>query len=271
MTSRALANVSLRWSRQSAPRLTRDAHPLFSGVADRTIAGLAAVATHRRLREGERLGPSDAGGLALLERGGARIVTTSEDGRVAALEELRGPAVLGLGERDALVALEPAGLWEIPLPGAAAATAESPELCRNLLHDAQQRLRVSSHRMRVLAFCPAPVRLRLLVVSYARAFGLPVHEGVRIRVPLSQEDLAQEIHATLRSVVRAIKELRDARLVSRTGRYLVVHDCERLAGDLDDETPSFVHTTGASVSDLLRPVAASTGGMRPWPRSACRR
>ena len=87
-------------------------------------------------------------------------------------------------------------------------------------------------------------RVAQLLASYAESMGLPVERGTRIRVPLSQGDIANDLGVSLRSVTRAIKDWMDEGVIGKDGRHVIVHDLLRLKQEADAQgTCTWVHTS----------------------------
>ena len=71
-------------------------------------------------------------------------------------------------------------------------------------------------------------RVALRLVELAEDAGEPSDQGIRITVPLTQEDLAQWVAGSREAVARALASLRKRNLVTTARREIVVTDLEGL-------------------------------------------
>lgn len=273
MTTRELPGV------QPVSASLTSRHPIFANVEAATVEALLVNAGSDRMRTGQTLtrNPGQPRAFCLLTRGALRISTLSAAGQELGLEVLQAPALwsgsgaLGGAGNDIVTALEPATLVEISFDAMTTATRRSHALCQNLLADTTSRLRVLLHRQQALGLHSVPDRLRRVLAAYMVAFGLPVPEGVKIRVPLSQDDLAHDVGSTRRSVNRAVKELRECGVITKRGRFIVVLDRTRLVADLDPGAPSLVHSTptaAAEISNNVRMLSLSPAMLSPGRATA---
>ncbi|MDH2429424.1 Crp/Fnr family transcriptional regulator [Sphaerisporangium sp. TRM90804] len=71
-------------------------------------------------------------------------------------------------------------------------------------------------------------RVATRLVELAERFGEPVNGGVRVQLPLSQDELAGWTGASREAVSKALRSLRDRGLIETGRRRVVVHDLEGL-------------------------------------------
>jgi CRP/FNR family cyclic AMP-dependent transcriptional regulator len=85
----------------------------------------------------------------------------------------------------------------------------------------------------------APVVMRLARVIYklGSSYGEETSEGVLIRAPLSQADLAALVGTTEQSIRRAMAELRDEGLVLPRYRRTIITDVHRLGQKISGQIP----------------------------------
>jgi CRP/FNR family transcriptional regulator, cyclic AMP receptor protein len=141
-------------------------------------------------------------------------------GELSALDsEPRTATALAVDEVEAVVA--PAGAWRAMLES-------DPELAGELLRLLAVRLR-DSNRQRVefaMLDCLGRVALRLL--ELAERFGEPSDEGVRIELPLSQEQLASWCDCSREATVKALRTLREVADITTGRRTITLRDPELL-------------------------------------------
>ncbi len=234
-------------------------HPLFDGMEPEMIESLFDQARRRRVKAGEILMHEQQKPHAVfaLEHGSVRLFCLSPDGMEVTLEVLRAPALfggieclLGLGYMNSAQALEPVRITEIDPDAFEQAVNNSHALCHNVLRDVAALLCVSAHRQRALAFDPVPTRLAHVLLSYADAYGLPVQDGIKIRLPINQNHMASLLGVSRRSVTRALKTWSTEGVVKKKGGHYVILDVEHLAA--------------LAGEDLLPMVYSSDLPLRAW-------
>ncbi len=157
-----------------------------------------------------------AGGEVILGlRGPGDVV-----GELSALDgEPRNATALAVDEVEAVVA--PAGVVRAMLE-------RDPELAGELLRLLAERLRdANRHRLEVAMLdCLGRVALRLL--ELAERFGEPSDEGVRIDLPLSQEQLASWCGCSREATVKALRTLREVAEITTGRRTITLRNPELL-------------------------------------------
>lgn len=99
---------------------------------------------------------------------------------------------------------------------------------RNVLEDCAARFYVAAQSEKKLAFASVEERIAHLLLSYVRAFGVPVDGGTHLRVKLSHTDIANGIGAAQKSVTRALTQWQRAGWISKRGTSYVVHDLDKI-------------------------------------------
>jgi hypothetical protein len=84
--------------------------------------------------------------------------------------------------------------------------------------------------------------------TYVDFFGLPVAEGLKIRIPLTQDDLANGLGVARRSITRALKSWLEDGTLLKQGRYFVVRDRARLEQAADASLLRIGYRTGMGLS-----------------------
>ncbi len=200
-------------------------------------AGLPADGIRRGFARGEiisRQGEPTACAY-VIEAGCVRLSAVSEDGREVVV------ALLGAGELFGEVALEGGG----PSPVEARAVEDSVllALSADRLHDAiardhrvaielvgaiARRLRRSSETLRDTLLHDVATRVSRRLCELARDHGAPAADGVAVRLPLTQEDLAMMVGASRETVNRSLAALASRGLVRTRGRRFVIPDPQAL-------------------------------------------
>jgi CRP-like cAMP-binding protein len=173
--------------------------------------------------------------VLLIRSGRVKVCTTTETGREVVLA-FRGPGEL-VGELSALDGTpRSASMVAVERVEAAAVTAEEfvaflathPATSLALLRMLSLRLReADAKRIEFTAFTTlGRVAARLLELS--DRFGDPEPGGIRIALPLSQEELAGATGASIESVGRALQTMRSLKCIETGRREIRVVDREAL-------------------------------------------
>jgi len=213
-------------------------NPLLNGVDRRIKELLLSKGQTRRFAPGDFVLQEEEPSRAyfLLHRGSVRVFYRAPTGLEVVVKLFRSPAAFG--EMECLVgipyletvqAVEKTTLLEIPRADFLDALGASPALTRNLLEDVAARLCISAQHERSLAFHPVETRLANLLSTYVDFYGLPVADGIKIRIPLTQDDLANGLGVARRSVTRTLARWADEGMILKQGRHFVVVDPAKLS------------------------------------------
>jgi len=211
--------------------------PLFSQLSSSELAKLAKLLKRKRLRAGETLFLEGSVGsyLYIIASGAVRILTRSVDGREVQVA-LLGPFDV-IGELSALDgkprsgearAAEPTELYMLSAASLRSFVLEHPTVGWELLKVLASRLRKADEAVADAAFLDVPGRLAKRLLELGETQGTQTAEGVRIRIPLTQEELAAMIGATREGVNRALSSFASMGFLERRGRYYVLKDVEAL-------------------------------------------
>jgi len=72
-------------------------------------------------------------------------------------------------------------------------------------------------------------KLARLILRWARDFGEPTNDGIRVRILLTQEEIAQAIGASRETVTRLFSVLKRDRIIWVKRDALLIRDCDALA------------------------------------------
>jgi len=112
--------------------------------------------------------------------------------------------------------------------------ADEPGLCRIFLHDICARFCVAARNERSIFF-DVDKRIAALLLSYGELFGQEHEKGFKIAKELTQQQIAQSLGITVRSVARTFEAWKKIGLVVRSKGWLILCDrqgLEELCGDL---------------------------------------
>jgi CRP-like cAMP-binding protein len=250
-------------SRTKAPKADADAiveaalptHPLLAGCASSTIdavrdAGRAVVFApgDELSREGEEAD------YWLLCKGSVRVFYRSPSGAEVTVKLFAAPAAWA--EMEVLTkhphiedcaAVDKGVALRIPAAKFLALLDREPRFLRNVLDDTAARFFIAAQGEKRLAFAPVPERTAHLLLAYVRMYGVPVDDGVWIRVKLSQADIAQGIGAAQKSVTRTLVEWTRAGLIAKRGKSYVVKDVAALEEVIQHDVAGIDFVAGGGV------------------------
>jgi CRP-like cAMP-binding protein len=210
--------------------------PLLSGLPERELASLAAVARLDRFeREGTIFRQGDpAHQLWLLREGRVKIVHHESDGREVILEmvapgEVFGGAVLFLPQHPATArAMTEVETVSFSADVYSRLLASHPELAQRLIRMLGSRLH-SMMDLNILSGERVDRRLAHILLKLAERLGRAESDGVLITIPLARQDLADMAGTTLETAIRTMSRFREQGLVTTLrGGFLLITDLERL-------------------------------------------
>jgi CRP/FNR family transcriptional regulator, cyclic AMP receptor protein len=195
---------------------------------------LLTTGTRRRYRRESALffeGDHSDFVVVILE-GRVRVSIAGGDGRELVIA-VRGPGDL-LGEFAAIErgAARSASAYAIEPLLAQVLTADqfegflerTPRAAVALLRTLTRRLRESSRAQMEFGSYDTVARVARRLDELVLSHGETTPDGVRIALPLTQEELAGWVGASRESVARALRSLRDRGVISTSRRTVVVHD-----------------------------------------------
>jgi CRP-like cAMP-binding protein len=97
-----------------------------------------------------------------------------------------------------------------------------PSIAIAMLRQMSERLReAESARMEYVAL-DVTKRVATYLLRLAQQHGIRQHEGLALRMPLTQQDIANHLGASRRTVARALAVLRERRIVTTLRRRIVI-------------------------------------------------
>jgi CRP-like cAMP-binding protein len=196
------AGHARRWS--AGETMFREGDPAGSAVI--VLAGLLKI--HRQTRDGGEVilalrGPGDLLGEVSAVTGALRTA------HATALEQVEGIA--------------------IPVPDLRAVLSRHPRLSLALLEMVIARLGTADAGRLEYATAASLPRVTSRLVELAERFGVRREDGgIDVAMPINQEELASWSAASLESTARALRTLRELKLIETQRRRLVVLDLDRL-------------------------------------------
>ncbi|MCC6811173.1 MAG: Crp/Fnr family transcriptional regulator [Deltaproteobacteria bacterium] len=216
---------------------TIDGADLLPGVEAEVVQKVLVAGTLKNVAAGTVImkeGSPDPSFVILL-KGAVKVSHNLDDGRQIVNELRRAPSFFGHVETLAQIptlasvdALEFCQVLEVPRPALAEALKTSDKMMTLLVAEDGRRLARAAYNQRALANDATEKRLARLLLSYLELFGLPIDGGIKIRVPLTQDELGDALAVNRRSIIRALQEWKDRNLVFKSGDSYAVSDPKAL-------------------------------------------
>lgn len=211
----------------------------FAPLAEAEVARLAAMSgSPRLLKRGAHIRGADETPthLNLLIEGWAASAITLADGcrqltMVSLPGDMLGLPSLAMREPiDAVVALTPAVVLDIPVEALSQLFVDSPRLAMLIFLISQEERVFAMERLALLGQAKARVRLAALFLRLSeRIAQFEQMVPDQIPMPLTQQELGDLIGVSAVHVNAMIKQLREAGVVSMAARTLSIHDRAALA------------------------------------------
>lgn len=216
--------------------------PLFRGLSDEVLRFLASESLYRVFRAGEVIFyQGEPGSMChIIERGRVRVLVVGEDGRELAVRILGAGEIVGemalfedLPRSASVEALEETRTLELHRDVLLRCLRRSPGLALSLLRALSARLRYATEEAEGLASLTVTERLMRRLQRLAEWSGMPVAGGVRIMLPMTQQELAALVGTSRESINRALVRLRRQGKVRLEGGWIVLLDGQAQNGGGD--------------------------------------
>lgn len=189
--------------------------PLFMGLQEPDYQTLDCMLTHMKCKAHAPIYLPGEGSdyVYLLKEGRVRLSQISAEGKEVTLDYLEPGAVfgaLGVGEDEMVQAeaVENAYLCKVPRADFERFIAERPQLMFQVTKLLGLRLRRVQVRLHTLLFHDVRTRLLKTLEELAETYGEPTDQGVRLRLKLTHQDLANLIGSTRETTSAIISQLR---------------------------------------------------------------
>lgn len=198
------------------------------------IARPLAVPSHTNVMALEQ--PAET--VYAIVQGTVRVQVEQDDGSLVILAFLGAGDVVGemsliesLVRSATVVALEPCQLLWMDRAALQSCVETMPHLALNLLRVLSRRLRLANERIQILATLDVSGRVARQIDALAGDYGEPVSGGgVRVRIRLTQADLADTVGASRERVNQVMVDLKRHRVISvDAAHHITVLDRAALA------------------------------------------
>ncbi|RKO67518.1 Crp/Fnr family transcriptional regulator [Desulfofundulus salinus] len=205
--------------------------PLFAGLSDEQLAEIARLILDRKYRKGHIIFMEGEPGEAvyLLKSGRVKIYKQDEEGREHILHYINPGEVFAEvvlfdgGEYPACAeVVEDAHVGLIRNRDMDVLILKNPSIALALLKIMARRLRVSQRQIMELALKDTTRRLASVLLELALEHGEPEDNGIRITMPLTNQELANLVGTSRETANRILGELRRDKAVAVTRQGIVV-------------------------------------------------
>lgn len=217
--------------------------PLFGGLADDELRTVAAAGRRVEFTAGEALfhEAQAAENAFFLLSGGVKLVQASPEGQAVVVRVISPGEVMGLVsvlEASSYPATAQAmeRVIAVRWPGAAfqRLLEAQPRLARNLLPLLVGRIHELQAQFRELATERVERRVARVLLRLVRQSGEKVEGGVRIRMRLTRQDLAEMTGTTLFTVSRILSRWEDEGVLATVRKHVEIHNPHRLVSIAED-------------------------------------
>jgi CRP/FNR family cyclic AMP-dependent transcriptional regulator len=221
---------------------------VLSGLPARLLSELFEHAVAHNLRSGEVLfRAGDVGdGCYRIQTGLVKVVVTSRQGEERIISLLGPDAIVGelsmidAGPRSAsVVAIADCSLSFLSRATFQTCIEAHPELTGYLMKTLTRRLREADDALAATTFLSVKQRLARALFGVAAYVGEKNGEGrIRLRLKISQGDLAAMAGVARENVSRTLSEWRKRDIVARSSNYYCINDPKALAQDIEVDSSS---------------------------------
>jgi len=205
----------------------------LSDVSEATYRAYEAIKSTNTYPQGFRLfgEGEDPRGLFVLCQGRARLSLTSSDGKVLILGVAKpgealalNSAVLGTPYDVTAELLDAGRVHFVRRDAFVRFLRERPDACVSVSADLAGNYRLACEHIRSLGLSNSVLeKLARLLLEWA-SDGEPTKNGVRVKMRLTHEEIAQTIGATRETVTRALAEFRHRRYTDLHGSLLLIQN-----------------------------------------------
>lgn len=207
--------------------------PLFAGLTGEELRFLAAEARATEYGAGTTIfHAGDPGHTChIITKGKVRVYVIGEDGRELSVSIFGPGEIVGemalfedLPRSASVETIEPTATLELHQNVLLHGLEHSPTLARSLLRALSARLRHMTEEAEGLASLTVSDRLIARLRRLAEWSGRPVPDGIRITLPMTQQELAALVGTSRESVNRALATLRRQGKVRLDNGWIVLLD-----------------------------------------------
>lgn len=210
---------------------------LFSGLSEEHLAEVAAIASKRTYAKGEVIFTEGepAAGFFLVATGSVKLSKISSDGKEKVLhfayasETFAEAAFFGDGSYPAEArALEKVEAFYFPRDAFMGLLERNPRFSLNLIVTLSLLVRRFARQIEELTFAEVPTRLAAYLLDVAEKKSTTFQGKTYVDLEIKKGELASHLSTVSETLSRALKKLKDERVIEVTGSRVVITDMPRL-------------------------------------------
>jgi len=137
-------------------------------------------------------------------------------------------AVTGQERHIIYQALAPTEVWRLSRPAYTKYLREHPDALMPLLDMTIEMYRIHSERIINLEYRTVRERLISFMLFLSQRFGVKDKDGIKVDVPLRQQDVASSINASRETTSRELSALEKKGLIITSPHYVILKDVKKL-------------------------------------------
>jgi CRP/FNR family transcriptional regulator, dissimilatory nitrate respiration regulator len=210
---------------------------LFSGLSEEHLAEVAGIASKRTYAKGEVIFTEGepAAGFFLVASGSVKLSKISTDGKEKVLhfayasETFAEAAFFGDGSYPAEArALEKVEAFYFPRDAFMGLLERNPRFSLNLIVTLSLLVRRFARQIEELTFAEVPTRLATYLIDVAEKKSTTFQGKTYVDLEIKKGELASHLSTVSETLSRALKKLKDERVIEVTGSRVVITDMPRL-------------------------------------------
>lgn len=205
--------------------------PLFECVEQQVFSRICRTAAKKYYQRGDYLfrqgDPTDT--LFLIKEGSFKLVRVNEEGKEVILQVIGWGEVLGEAalfregtQPASAIALEPARVCSLSREHLEQIIRESPDLAMQVILSLGNRLYSTWEQVTEFRTGSTREKVISLLIRLAEEHGEPSTEGTKIKLHLTQQDIADFVGASRVMVAQALKELTERNCIERVDKYFIL-------------------------------------------------
>ena len=204
---------------------------LFSGLSEKNKGEIASKLTGMNVKKKDFIynAGDKAEAVYVVKEGRVKIIRYSPDGRELTIDILEQGDIFGeltmAGEKERetdAVAMEDSFICAMKRGDFEDLLSQMPGLSLSITKWIGLRLRRIENRFENMIFNDVRTRLISLFNDLAKKYGMPVNDGIKIKIRLSHNEIASLVGATRETVTLELNNLKRSGSILMDGKYFIL-------------------------------------------------
>lgn len=218
--------------------------PIFSSLSDEELTKICSMIKHKKYKKGNALlleeQPSET--LFIVRRGYVKLLKITVQGkeqilRILSVGEFFGElSIFNSGETSnfSAYALEDTDICLLTRGAMEQIIQENPAISIKLLQTITRRLAATENLAQSLATSDPEIRIAYMILEMGRKYGKREQGKIKIKLPLSREEMANYVGVTRETISRKFKKFEQEGIIEINGiREITVCDFSKLHDYID--------------------------------------